>query len=118
MSQYNQNDDYIYSQDNNGESRPDMALENMRSTMHKRDTTSVDVSLLEEELSVATKQVSNLVRENRTLRIKTTNTQNELRNMQSVITELGRELELYKNVLIEYSKRLDHIEDNAIIKRK
>lgn len=110
-----QNNDYIYSSDNDGSSNPDHALKDM-STVMKKETPNQPIDELKDKLNEQRNMINNVVRENRTLRIKNTNSQNEIRNLKNVIHYIEQDMELLKNVLVEYNKRLDYIETNAIIK--
>lgn len=109
------NKDYIYSSENDGESNPDALLKDMSSVM-KNDQSDEPMKEFKDKLNEQRNMINNVVRENRTLRIKNTNSQNEIRNLQNVIHMLEQDIQLLKNVLVEYDKRIDYIENNAIIK--
>lgn len=111
------NKDYIYSGENSGISKPDDALKDMTSVMTK-ETPNQPIDELKDKLNEQRNMINNVVRENRTLRIKNTNSQNEIRNLKNTIHYMEQDIQLLKNVLVEFNERIDFIENNAIIKNK
>lgn len=112
------NEHNIYSTENDGVSNPDDNLGTMSSVMNRKGKDDELIKKLYERMDTQERQLSNLHRENKTLRLKSSSNSNEIRNMTNMISNLQQENELYKNVLIEYSQRLDYIERYAIIKDK
>ena len=109
--------DYIYSSRNNGTSNPDDALKDMSSVM-KKEKPDQPLDELKDKLNEQRNMINNVVRENRTLRIKNTNSHNEIRNLKNTIHYMEQDIQLLKNVLAEFNERIDYIENNAIIKNK
>jgi predicted nuclease with TOPRIM domain len=93
-------------------------LHDMSGVMKKKPTEQKEIKELHDQLTEQRQTLNNLIRENRTLRVKNTNSHNELRNLQNVVSNLENTMELYQRVLGEYSRRLDELENNVIIKNK
>lgn len=109
--------DYIYSSENDGESNPDALLKDMSSVMKGKSKDDHQLlKALTEQLSKQQQSLNNLIRENKTLRVRNTNLINETRNMINQIHALEQQVDLISKVLGEFSKRLDYLENNAIIK--
>lgn len=113
----NSNKDYIYSSENDGVSNPDHLLKDMSSVMNK-DNPNAPLDEVKERINEQRNMLNNVIRENRTLRIKNTNSQNEIRNLKNTIHLMEQDIQLLKNVLAEFNERIDYIENNAIIKNK
>lgn len=109
MDQYNNED----------KSNPDALLKDMSSVMKSsKQPLKEEIDSINGRMMKHATALDNVLRENKTLRTRNTNLSNSLRQHQQHIYAIENDVEFLKKVLLEQSKRIDELENNAIIKNK